>query len=252
MATFDPSGAARQLPFRRGAMSGVQRIVRYRRECALPHSYADTLRKRTYTYRFPYTLPLFRNVRPPPTRRGRRPRRPLGCHIIWRYMGGETLLTRCRGGCPHPPSRRQARNGGEDGWFVQPTFSQTAAQGRAGTPAPTTRLGRVRNLPPSVYVSSPTICREVGIVIPTFSVVPRKGRRGRRPLRVGARRRFQQPYNAVPDCGAMAHRGRCALRAPHNVGKAARRVTGRLTLSNCQREVSLCQRAQPAAGLLPV
>ena len=38
------------------------------------------------------------------------------------------------------------------------TFSQTATQGRAGTPAPTTRLGRVRNLPPSVYVSSHTIC----------------------------------------------------------------------------------------------
>ena len=51
----------------------------------------STLRKRTYTYRFPNTLPLFRNVRPPPTRRGRRPRRPLGCHIIWRYMGGERL-----------------------------------------------------------------------------------------------------------------------------------------------------------------
>ena len=32
-----------------------------------------------------------------------------------------------------------------DGWFVQPTFSQTATQGRAGTPAPTTRVGRVRN-----------------------------------------------------------------------------------------------------------
>ena len=58
----------------------------------------------------------------------------------------ETLLTRCRGGCPHPPSRREARNIGEDGRFVQPTFSQTAAQGRAGTPAPTTRLGRVRNI----------------------------------------------------------------------------------------------------------
>ena len=109
-----------------------------------------------YTYCFPYTLPLFRNDGRAPTRRGRRPRRPLGCHIIWRYMGGETLLTRCRGGCPHPPSRREARNGGEDGWFVQPTFSQTAAQGRAGTPAPTTRLGRVRNMPPSV--SSHTIC----------------------------------------------------------------------------------------------
>ena len=106
----------------------------------------STLRKCTYTYRFPNTLPLFRNVRPPPNRRGRRPRRPLGCHIIWRYMGGEALLTRCRGGCPHPPSRREARNIGEDGWLVQPTFSQTAAQGRAGTPAPTTRLGRVRNI----------------------------------------------------------------------------------------------------------
>ena len=51
-----------------------------------------------------------------------------------RYMGGETLLTRCRGGCPHPPSRREARNGGEDGWLVQPTFSQTAAQGGRGRP----------------------------------------------------------------------------------------------------------------------
>ena len=63
---------------------------------------------------------------------------------------------RCRGGCPHPPSRRAARNGGEDGWLIQPKFSQTAAQGRAGTPAPTTRVGRVRNMPPSV--SSHAIC----------------------------------------------------------------------------------------------
>ena len=111
----------------------------------------------------------------------------------------ETLLTRCRGGCPHPPSRRQARNIGEDGWFVQPTFSQTATQGRAGTPAPTTWSGRVRNIcvPPSVYVSSPTICCEVVNIILTFSSVPRKGRRGRRPLRLGCKRTFQQPYDAA-------------------------------------------------------
>ena len=127
-------------------MSDAQRIVRYRRECALPHLYAVNVAETMYTHCFSHTLPLFRNVRPPPTRRGRRPRRPFRRHIIWRYMGGETLLTRCRGGCPHPPSRRQARNGGEDGWFVQPTFSQTATQGRAGTPAPTTRVGRVRNI----------------------------------------------------------------------------------------------------------
>ena len=123
----------------------------------------------------------------------------------------ETLLTRCRGGCPHPPSRREARNIGEDGWFVQPTFSQTGTQGRAGTPAPTTRVGRVRNMPPSVYVSSHTICCEVVIVIPTFPVVPRKGRRGRRPLRLGGGRAFQQPYIAVPSGRAAAYRGRCAL-----------------------------------------
>ena len=49
MATFDPSGAARQLPFRRGAMRGVQRIVRYRRECALPHLNAVNVAE-TYIY----------------------------------------------------------------------------------------------------------------------------------------------------------------------------------------------------------
>ena len=49
MATFDPSGAARQLPFRRGAMSDAQRIVRYRRECALPHLYAVNVAE-TYIY----------------------------------------------------------------------------------------------------------------------------------------------------------------------------------------------------------
>ena len=70
----------------------------------------------------------------------------------------ETLLTRCRGGCPHPPSRREARNIGEDGWFVQPTFSQTGTQGRAGMPAPTTRVGRVRNICVPTSVSSHTIC----------------------------------------------------------------------------------------------
>ena len=36
------------------------------------------------------------------------------------------------------------------------------------------------------------------------------------------------------------------LGTPHNAGKAARYVTGRLTLSNCQREVSHCQRTQSA------
>ena len=89
------------------------------------------------------------------------------------------------------PLAGTARNGGEDGWLVQPTFSQTATQGRAGTPAPTTWSGRVRN----VYrrVSSHTICCEVVIVIPTFSSVPRKGRRGRRPLRLGGKRTFPQP-----------------------------------------------------------
>ena len=146
MATFDPSGAARQLPFRRGAMRGAQRIVRYRRECALPHFYAVNVAEteiNTLFTKHSTTIPQ-RWTRT--HRRGRRPRRPLGCHIIWRYMGGETLLTRCRGGCPHPPSRCEARNIGEDGWLVQPTFSQTATQGRAGTPAPTTRLGRVRNI----------------------------------------------------------------------------------------------------------
>ena len=131
----------------------------------------------------------------------------------------ETLLTRCRGGCPHPPSRRQARNIGEDGWFVQPTFSQTGTQGRAGTPAPTTRLGRVRNiLPPSV--SSHTICCEVVIVIPTFPVVPRKGRRGRRPLRLGGGRTFPQPYIAVPSGRVAAHRGRCALHGSARVRRS--------------------------------
>ena len=49
MATFDPSGASRQLPFRRGAMRGVQRIVRCRRECALPHFYAVNVAE-TYIY----------------------------------------------------------------------------------------------------------------------------------------------------------------------------------------------------------
>ena len=63
------------------------------------------------------------------------------------------------------------------------TFSQTGTQGRAGTPAPTTRVGRVRNICVPTSVSSHTICCEVVIVIPTFPVVPRKGRRGRRPLR---------------------------------------------------------------------
>ena len=38
MATFDPSGAMRD----------VQRIVRYRRECALPHSYAVNVAETMY------------------------------------------------------------------------------------------------------------------------------------------------------------------------------------------------------------
>ena len=44
------------------------------------------------------------------------------------------------------PLAGTARNGGENGLFVQPTFSQTGTQGRAGTPAPTTGLERVRNI----------------------------------------------------------------------------------------------------------
>ena len=60
------------------------------------------------------------------------------------------LPPRCRGGCPHPPSRRQARNGGGVRWARQPTFSQTAAQGRAGTPAPTSSPIRITKPPGDV------------------------------------------------------------------------------------------------------
>ena len=91
------------------------------------------------------------------------------------------------------------------------------------------------------------------------------GRRGRRPLRGGGKPTFQQPYDAAAYGSAMAHRGRCALRgwvrvprkggrgrpplqAPHSAEKPPGIVTGRLTLSNCQREGSLCQRRH-AAGV---
>ena len=67
-------------------------------------------------------------------------------HFVTAPLAGEPLglaqiirssvrpLPRCRGGCPHPPSRRQARNGGEARLARQPTFLRTAAQGRAGRP----------------------------------------------------------------------------------------------------------------------
>ena len=95
--------------------------------------------------------------------------------------------------------------------MVQPTFSQTATQGRAGTPAPTTRLGRVRNYTAerivthdmmrggqyNTYVflrptegSSRTPTPTVGCVTDVLATIQRRrkrqpaGRRGRRPLRV--------------------------------------------------------------------
>ena len=70
---------------------------------------------------------------------------------------------------------------------------------RAGGDArPYNVVGTVaKHIPPSVYVSSPTIYCEVVNKIHTFSSVLRKGRRGRRPLRVGGIPTCQQPYDAV-------------------------------------------------------
>ena len=189
------------------------------------------MRKRIYTYCFPYTFPLFRNVRPPPNRRGRRPRRPLGCHMIWRYMGGERLVSGYRLGrlkyitqpfattyqIPSSPVvgegvltlplavRRETavRMGG----LYNPSFRKPRPKGGRGRP------------PLQPEWDGCGICRRAyrhtrydaraGIVIRTFLIVLRKGRRGRRPLRLGGERTFQQPYNAV------------ASGSPRGVGDAA-------------------------------
>ena len=75
------------------------------------------------------------NVHSQPNRRGRRPRRPFRRRLGRLWMVAETCVTRCRGGCPHPPSRRQARNGGEDGWgWYNLRFRKPPRKGGRGRP----------------------------------------------------------------------------------------------------------------------
>ena len=92
-------------------------------------------------------------------------------------------------------------------------LSQTAAQGRAGTPAPTTGLGRLRSICRRAYRHT-RYAAKAGSIIPTFPIVQGKGRRGRRPLRWVVNGRFS---NQTSPSEAARYR-RTGDGAPYEVG----------------------------------